>query len=311
MALSGTDIPWATLRQVVQDWAGSHAELAEFRPLEGGSVNTTLLLTLGDQTKAVLKITPYRVDRAYADEAAQLALLQKVGMPVPEVYACFTGSLDRPYSYLLMSFVEGVDFQVARRQCTAEQFDRLQAKLAEVLLALHQTTGATFTRVSADNVPSFDTWAAWFHHSFDAIWSEVEKRNVVPTKLRKCINRTHDRLDRLLPCAGPPRLLHGDVWSTNLLARPDTAGDWQVAALLDPNCRFGCPEAELAYIDLFNTATPAFLKAYQRDRKLPSEYHQVRKPIYQLYSLLNHVHRFGGEYGKMLCAQAERVAAFV
>ena len=61
MSLQDRDIPWGMLRQIIQDWAGVGADLREFRPLDGGSISTTLALTLNDDRKAVLKITPHRV----------------------------------------------------------------------------------------------------------------------------------------------------------------------------------------------------------------------------------------------------------
>jgi fructosamine-3-kinase len=311
MSISEQDISWSVLRQVVSDWAGTAAEPRESRPLDGGSINTTLLLTLNDGRRAVLKITPHRVDHAYADEACQLDLLRRAGVPVPEVYALQTGTLDRPYSYLLMEYVDGVDFKAAKARCTSDEYDGLQRDLAAVMLRLHETIGTQYMRVSCREVPRFDAWHACFRDIFDGIWREVEKSGVLPVKLRKTVARLHDRLDRLLPCDGPPRLLHWDVWATNLLARADDDGRWRVAAVLDPNCKYGSPEAELAYLDLFHTATPVFFKAYQEGRKLPPEYHQVRKPIYQLYSLLNHVRLFGPGYGKALCAQVEKVGMLV
>lgn len=311
MPASELDISWSILGQVVRDWAGASAELRETRSLAGGSINTTLLLKLKDDRQAVLKITPHRVDRAYADEAHQLELLRHAGVPTPEVFALHIGSLESPYSYLLMEYVDGVDFNAAKGCCAPEQFDALQRELAEALLRLHASTGTHFMRVSQQEVPRFDNWPSCYRHIFDAIWHEVEKTNVLPVKQRKTIAKLHDRLDRLLVCDGPPRLLHWDVWATNILARQDAEGNWRLAALLDPNCKFGCTEAELAYLDLFHTATPVFMKAYQQEKKLPAEYHSVRKPIYQFYSLLNHVRLFGNDYAKALCAQAEKVAAFV
>ncbi|MDB5295402.1 MAG: fructosamine kinase [Phycisphaerales bacterium] len=334
------DISWDMLRQVVRDWAGADADLREAARLDGGSVSTTLALTLAGGRRAVLKITPHRVDRAYADEAHQLALLRAAGVPTPDVYAVHTGSLDRPYSYLLLQFVDGVDLRSAKSCCAPEQFDALQRQLADVLLRLHATPGTHYMRArpepeggdengtgegggggadtrpaSAADTPRFDAWPDFHRHLFDDAWREVAKSNVLPVKLRKTVGKVHDRLDRLLARDDVPRLLHGDLWSTNLLAAPldatDAGGPWRLTAVLDPNGKFGCPEAELAYLDLFRTATPAFFKAYQADRRLPAEYHAVRKPVYQLYSLLNHVRVFGHEYAKALCAQAEKVAAFV
>jgi fructosamine-3-kinase len=308
---SDADISWPMLRQVVHDWAGADADLREFTPLAGGSVNTTLLLTLADGARAVLKITPHRVDRAYADEVYQLDLLRSAGAPVPDVLTLHEGSLDKPYSYLLLAFVDGVDLNAARKRCSPEQFDALQRELADVLLRVHATVGTHYMRVSRRDVPRHDCWHACYRDLFDGIWRDVAKGTALPVKLRKVVAKLHDRLDRYLPCDGP-RLLHGDVWATNLLCRPDDASRWHLAAVLDPHCKFGSPEAELAYLDLFHTATPGFFKAYQRERKLPPEYHQVRKPIYQLYSLMNHVRRFGGEaHTKALCAQAEKVGALV
>ena len=311
MSGADCDISWVMLRQVVHDWAGADAELSEFTPLAGGSINTTLLLTLKDTTRCVLKITPHRVDLAYEDEVLQLELLRKAGVPTPDVHRLHNGSLESPFSYLIMQFVDGVDLNAARGRCTPEQFDGLQRDLAEIMLRLHATKGEQFMRISRRDFPKFSTWHAFYRDVFDGIWKEVEKTNILPIKLRKTVHKLHDHLDRFLHYDGTPRLLHWDVWATNILATADSAGTWSVSAVLDPNCKYGCPEAELAYMDLFHTATPVFFKAYQQDVKLPAEYHQVRKPIYQLYSLLNHVRLFGSEYAKALCAQAEKVAALV
>jgi fructosamine-3-kinase len=312
MSVSGADISWSMLRQVVHDFAGGNVDLAEFAPLAGGNLNTTLVLKLTDGRQAVLKITPHRIDRSYADEAAQLAAIQSAGVPTPNVLALHSGSLDRPFSYLLLEFVEGVDLNGAKARCAPEQYDTLQRDLAECVRRLHAVHGERFGRIGAE--PAVDTFVGWhdcYRAQFEPAVRDIAKSNLLPVKLRKLICRVHERLDRLLTYDGPPCLLHGDLWATNLLARPGDDGSWRVVALLDPNARFGCPEAELAYLDLFHTATPMFLKAYQQERRLPTEYHQVRKPVYQLFSLLNHVRAFGPEYCKALCAQAEKVAALV
>jgi fructosamine-3-kinase len=53
------------------------------------------------------------------------------------------------------------------------------------------------------------------------------------------------------------------------------------------------------------------MKAYQQRHKLPAEYHRWRKPIYQLYPLINHVRLFGPEYVKPLAAAVEKTEALV
>jgi fructosamine-3-kinase len=305
------DISWQVLRQILRQWAGGEAELAEATPLAGGSINIALKLVAKDGRRAVLKITPHRVDRAYVDEAWQLALLREAGVPVPEVYLYKLGSLDDPHSYILMEFVEGVDLGAAKTCCAAEQFDKLQAELAEMVLRIHAQTSDQYMRATGGEPLRFDRWDQCYRDIYDPIWRDVERSNLLPVKCRKVVGKVHDRLDRLLAHGDCPRLLHWDIWATNLMVRQGPDGDWHVTALLDPLCKYGHAEAELAYMELFHTITPAFLKTYQRQRKLPPEYHTIRKPVYQLYSLLNHLHLFGAEYLKSTLAAIERVAPLV
>jgi fructosamine-3-kinase len=280
-------------------------------PLVGGCVNTTLCLTTAAGDKAVLKITSFRIDRSYADEELQLALLRDAGVPVPRVYRTRIGSLDEPFSYLLMELMPGVDLAEAKTRCDPSAFAALQEELAGLVLMLHARTAERYSRVCSSVTPAFDSWPALYRDIYDPICQEVAKAGLLPGKTRKIVQRVHDRLDRLINHDDTPRLLHWDLWSTNILAAPNGDGRWHITALLDPHCKFGHAEAELAYLQLFNTAAPEFMKAYQQHRKLPAEYHRLRKPIYQMYDLLNHVCLFGQEYVKRTIEAVEKIAGMV
>lgn len=302
---------WQVLRQIVREWAGDSAELAEVTPLVGGCVNTTLCLTTAGGDKAVLKITSFRVDRTYVDEEFQLAILRDTGIPAPRVYRTKTGTLEEPFSYLLMEFMPGVDLAEAKNRCDAPAFAALQEELAALVLTLHARTADRYTRVVSRETRAFESWPALYRDIYDPICQEVLRAGMLPGKIKKIVQRVHDRLDRLIAHDDVPRLLHWDLWSTNILAAPNGDGHWHITALLDPHCKFGHAEAELAYLQLFQTAAPEFMKAYQQQRKLPAEYHRLRKPIYQLYDLLNHVCLFGQDYVKRTAEAAEKVAAVV
>lgn len=301
------EISWQVLQQIVREWAGSEAELAEVTPLYGGCINTTLRLVTSKGDAAVLKITPHRVDRSYADEELQLGLLHQAGVPSPHVYRCKTGSLDDPFSYILMEFVEGVDLAKAKSQCDAAEFDLLQGQLAEHVLKIHAQTADQYMRVTAEEPKKFANWAPFYRATFEPIWHEVEKSGVLPVKCRKQIGKLHERLDRLLPDDDRPRLTHWDLWSANVLAAQGPDGHWHITSLLDPHCKFAHAEAEIAYLELFHTVTPAFLRTYQQAHRLSPDYHRIRRPIYQLYSLLNHLRLFGQEYVNKVVAAVERV----
>jgi fructosamine-3-kinase len=311
MSFHDSDISWQTLRQIVRQWAGAEAELTEVKPLDGGCINNTLALTLKDGQRCVIKISPHRVNRDYVRESHQLQVLRAVGLPTPQVYSSRVGSLDDPHSYILMEWIDGVDLAEARRRCDAEQYERLQVQLAELVLAMHAQVAPAYCRVTDPPGRQFQSWPEFYRDVYDPIWHEVEKDRQLPKHLRKLISKVHEKLERLIVHADCPRLVHWDIWATNLLARPDDAGHWQIVAVLDPNCKYAHAEAELAYIEFFQTSTPAFMKTYQATRKLDEGYHRVRKHVYQLYPMINHFHLFGTQYLTPLSSAAERCAALV
>jgi fructosamine-3-kinase len=274
-------------------------------------INTTLCLTLTDGARCVLKISPHRVNRDYEREVHQLDVLRGLGIPTPQVHCLDIGTLDDPHSYILMEYVEGIDLGEARRICTAEEYDQLQQHLAQIVLTMHQQTSPVYRRVMADNgnTKSFEKWPEFYRHVYDPIIAEAEKNQELPPKARKQMRKVHEQLDRLLAHGDVPRLVHWDIWSTNLLCKPDENGNWRISAVLDPNCKYAHAEAEIAYIDLFHTSTPAFNRAYQTAHRLDDSYHRLRKPIYQLYPLINHVNLFGHDYVKPMLGALERASA--
>ena len=97
------------------------------------------------------------------------------------------------------------------------------------------------------------------------------------------------RLPELIPPQNPA-LLHGDLWSGNVLF--DTTG---TPHLIDPACHFGWPEADLAMTLLFGGFDPEFYHSYGEVRALEPGW-QDRAELYNLYHLLNHLYLFGASY---------------
>lgn len=306
MSFHESDISWQVLRRIVQDWAGASAELEQVQPLQGGMINTTLCLTLIDGQRAVLKISPHRVNRDYELEAHQLDLLRSLGVPAPRIYQLKIGSLEDPHSFLLMEFIDGVNLHEARRRCTSEQFDQLQEHLAEIVALMHSHTSPVYCRVMPQQSQSYQSWPDFYRHVYDPIVQEAAANEDLPVKARRQIVKIHQNLDRLISHGDVPRLVHWDIWATNLLAGPDDNGRWRIRAVLDPNCKYAHAEAEIAYMELFHTSTPAFVRAYQKRFRLDEGYHRQRKQIYQLYPLISHVNLFGRDYVRPLLEALEK-----
>jgi len=309
--MAESDISWQVLRRIVRDWVGTSAELKEVKPLVGGCINTTLRLTTQAGDRAVIKISPHRVNRHYVTEAHQLEVLQRIGIPTPRVYALNLASLDNPDSYLLMEFVDGVTLAEARKLCSPEEFDQLQMHLAEIVLRMHEHSAELYSRVTNEPDKTYESWPEFYRDVYDQIWSEAEKHPSLPVKMRKQIGKVHKKLESLLAHNDRPRLVHGDMWATNILCRQDENGHWRVAGVLDPNCKFAHAESEIAYLELFKTITPAFMKTYQSRHKLDAAYHTIRRPIYQMYELINRLRAYGTEYLAPLTQVVQQTAAVV
>lgn len=99
--------------------------------------------------------------------------------------------------------------------------------------------------------------------------------------------------------APAPSLLHGDLWGDN----------WGVLASGEPVCfdpavYYGDREADLAMTELFGGFPQAFYAAYDAAWPLDDGY-TVRRDLYNLYHVLNHLNLFGDRY----LSQARRTVA--
>ena len=88
-----------------------------------------------------------------------------------------------------------------------------------------------------------------------------------------------------------PSLIHGDVWTTNVLASSE-----RITGFLDPAIYYADPEIELAFITLFNTFGRPFFQRYHELRPISTDFWEIRRDLYNLYPLLVHVRLFGGGY---------------
>ncbi len=113
------------------------------------------------------------------------------------------------------------------------------------------------------------------------------ERGLLDARLRGRIEVVAEGLDAWLPHA-PASLLHGDLWSGNVLHTP------QGPAILDPAVYRHYPEVDLAMLTLFGSPGEAFFEAYWNGRA-PDDWPR-REALFQLYPLLNHLLLFGGGY---------------
>jgi len=100
-----------------------------------------------------------------------------------------------------------------------------------------------------------------------------------------------DDFDKYLQEPEQPSLLHGDVWSGNVLVN-----DGEVSAFIDPAIYYGHHEVELAFIMMFQTFDAPFFQKYAELFPIADGFFEERADIYQLYPYLVHARAFGKNY---------------
>jgi fructosamine-3-kinase len=239
--------------------------------LAGGDLSEVLLVRRPHGKQLVAK-----GGAAIATEAAMLRLLAGKNIPVPAVDADYA-------DVLLLEHVEndGVFSPAAWRD------------IAVWLHRLHQEEGESYGwasdyrlgTVELDNRQTNDWPVFWGEQRLLATASLLDR------PWRERIRDFVPRLPDLLGEPPPPALLHGDLWTGNILVR-----DGRLAALIDPACYHGDPEVDLAMLCLFGSPPQDFWNTYGPLR----QGWQTRRPIYQLFPALVHLRLFGDGYADMV-----------
>jgi fructosamine-3-kinase len=260
--------------------------VTEMAPLQVGFGLEGAAVTLADGRRLAVKAAAPGSARAgtLALEGFMLGELARLSaLPVPKVH--YAGD-----DLLAMDFIEtdgsGIDESVERHA-------------GELIAALHATPRPRFGYARDTLIgplhqpnPESDRWVPFFRdqrllHMARAAHAE----GALPAPLLARIERFAARIEEHLIEPAHPSLLHGDLWTGNVLTRGG-----RVAGLVDPAIYFGHPEIELAFATLFGTFGQTFFEAYEARLKLAPGFHDERREIYNLYPRLVHVRLFGAGY---------------
>lgn len=170
-------------------------------------------------------------------------------------------------------------------------------RLGEGLAELHMCTAKSFGLDRNNYIAILPQNNDWKDRWFDFF---VEKRlepqlqlayynQLVDEKFLDRFRSLYPFLEGFFPVE-KPALLHGDLWSGNVL--PDAGGS---PALIDPAVYFGHREVDLAFSRLFGGFDSRFYEAYQDVFPLEPGF-EDRVAVYNLYPLLVHLNLFGKAY---------------
>ena len=275
---------WEPIIEQIEAGTDSKFKLMNARPLAGGDINSAYCLQGSDRTYFV-KLNRADTLAMFAAEAAgleELAASETVRVPYPVVHGVADG-----HAFLVLEYIE---FSSAGKTSGAV--------FGKQLALLHQqprpyfgwhrdnTIGST----PQPNTPHDDWIEFWrtqrLGHQLMLAAENGYGGNLQASGARLC-KRLEFFFDGYQP---PPSLLHGDLWGGNA-----ATGKQGNPVMFDPACYYGDREADLAMTELFGGFSPDFYAAYRETYPLHPDY-AIRKKLYNLYHILNHLNLFGGGY---------------
>ena len=282
-----------SLAQALVSLYGNSVAIAETDRLSGGDINKAYGLTLNTGAHIFMKANSKSNADFFTAEAAGLSAIEATGViKTPEILCTGTDDgEDVGYSFLLLKFIKSAK----PRTDYWETFARDLAALHKADTKIFELSGKfgffqnNFIGARVQNNTPSDSWISFFRDNrltpqfkdADSYFTAEDR-----TKITKLLGHLEDFLIE----PAHPSLLHGDLWSGNVMCGPEGK-----AMLIDPAAYIGHAEADLAMTELFGGFPEKFYDAYREANPLESGY-ENRRDLYNLYQLLNHLNLFGPTY---------------
>lgn len=286
----------ASRSRTIADAIGS--PVSDLSDLPGGCIAEVVGGTAQGRGPFVAKIGDGRSDLTI--EAAMLEDLARLGeLPVPEVWHARA-------DLLVMERLPG----------SSGASGPAQRHLAELVANLHAVRGPHFgyprsTLIGPLDQPNEpeDSWARFFARHRVLHFAELaQSRGALPLGGMDTARRLADAIeaapDRFIAAGEPPVLIHGDLWSGNILSEGD-----RITGLIDPAIYYADREIELAFMGLFGCVGRPFFDRYHELRPIAPGFFERRQGMYRIYPLLVHAALFGGGYGRQALGAMERTLA--
>jgi fructosamine-3-kinase len=281
----------AALEGAIARATGAAFRVVRDSPVGGGCIHESVALEGADEVRYFAKLNDARFAASFEAEADGLIALAASGMRVPKPIA--------------QGAAEGRAFLVLEFLALGSGSDAAHRELGRRLARQHGHRGSHFGW-SRDNFIGLTPQANAPCASWVEFWQvrrlgpqlEAARANGHDGRIQTLGAQVFDAVPRLL--AGhdaAPALLHGDLWSGNAaFLRNGTP------VIFDPAVYYGDPEADLAMTELFGGFPESFYEGYREVRRIADGY-RLRRVLYNLYHILNHLNLFGAGYR----GQAERM----
>lgn len=249
--------------------------------LNGGDINQVLKVELSNQNLVIKLNNSKDLPQLFEKEKKGLELLSQSNFIIPKAHLYGTY---KSYDFLIMDYIE-----------TGRNLN--WGVFGEKLAQLHQKERKHFGLDHDNYIGSLmqvnkqcNDWIEFYtNHRLLALTAKARDQGFFEKNHCLWVEKLCQKLDELIPTCNPS-LIHGDLWSGNLLN--DKSGQ---PVLIDPAVYYGHPEMDWAMLSLFGNYPEKAMISYQNIKPLEKGFEE-RVDIHQLYPLLVHLILFGSGY---------------
>jgi len=287
---------WQSIIRHIEQITEKRFSVKQQQNMSGGSINNASLLIGADGRRYFVKTNQTGKSSMFEAETKGLqALASSQSIRVPES-VCFGD--DKSQSYIVLEYLDlsGRANQIALGEQLAAMH-RVQSK--QFGWELDNTIGATYQPNH-----KMDNWLDFWRDQRLGFQLRLAAENGYGGELQSLGERLLSEMSKLFTGHEVvPSMLHGDLWGGNVAGLSDGT-----PVIYDPAFYYGDREADIAMTYVFGGFDPDFYASYQNAYPLDDGF-VVRKHLYNVYHIINHLNMFGDGYHGQAINMFEHVLA--
>lgn len=225
---------------------GSCVQVSSAVELGNGMYNNTYRVEIGADRPVILRVAPararqYRIERhLMRNEYASVPYLAPIGAMIPRTLAVdFTHEIiDR--DYLWQTMLDGVEGPEGIGNYPRPQWTSFFRQMGEITSSIHSVRGERFGPVAG---PGFGAWSEALFAFFADLAADLDDVGLDSADVRE-VAAEAEKDRAVLDEITEPRLLHGDLWTVNVMMGPGAAEPTIVGVFDNDRTCWGDPASD-------------------------------------------------------------------
>lgn len=276
---------WQHLSSTISQHTQQAFKISQHTSLGGGCINNAYKVSSSTKSYFV-KLNQAKYESMFRAEARSLQEIASCrAIRTPQVIC--TGQISGPnykHAFLVLEYLSFTGHSNA-------------VLFAEQLAAMHRKSqpqyGFSMDNYIGSNPQSnqaMRSWPDFWHQQRLLPQLKLAEKNGYSSSLFNLTDKLLDNMHLFFSSQPIPSLCHGDLWGGNIAALQDST-----VVIFDPAVYYGDRETDIAMSTLFGGFDKAFYDAYNANWPLDDGF-KLRKNLYNLYHILNHLNLFGDSY---------------